>query len=79
MRLCVTKIQVPLQEFIVSCLYCFDSLAGKQCMHQGGARTSTLASLLRSTISAFPWPQFSTIVRGRVAAEEEDFRWLLPL
>ena len=75
MRLCLTRVQGPTRVFIVSCWYCSDSSVGKQCMNQDGANSSTLVSLLPYTISAFPWLRFSTIVRGRVAAEDEEVRW----
>ena len=43
-------------------------------MNQGGAHNLTLVSLLRYTISAFPWLRFTSIVRGIMAAEDEELR-----
>lgn len=43
-------------------------------MNQGGAYSLTLVSLLRYTISAFPWLQFTSIVRGIMAVEDEEVR-----
>lgn len=74
MRLCLTRIQGPPREFIVSCWCCSGSSGGKRCMNQGGAHNLTLVSLLRYTISAFPRLRFTSIVRGIMAAEDEEVR-----
>ena len=46
---------------------CSGSWAGKQCMPLGGARISTLETLLRSTILDRQWPLFISTARGRMA------------
>ncbi|CAL9236409.1 unnamed protein product [Arabidopsis halleri] len=76
MRWCATRVHVHPREFTVLCWYCFGNSEDKRFMHPGGANSSTLVSLLRSTILVSLWLHLSSIARGRMAVEEEERRCL---
>lgn len=74
MSWCATRIHVPLQEFTESHWYCSDNSEDKRFMHPSGAKGSTLVSSLRTTILVSPWLLFTSTVKERMAAEEEEPR-----
>lgn len=77
-RLCVMRAHAQQLGFIALFLYCFANWVGRQCMHQGGVKISTLGTLLSFIILVCLLLLFILTAKGRAARVVEDHnQWIL--